>query len=150
MKWLILLHVLSSIIGVGPTFFGHVLLRRKQSLHDLRASLRIGKRLEAFPKIGGSIAVLSGLILIWVGNYGSFAQLWLYGSLILYVLIQVIVIGIITPNQKKLAGWVFDPANERAQEIPPQQRSLLGKVSSLYYCASTLGVLLFIFMIMKP
>jgi hypothetical protein len=106
--------------------------------------------LEAFPKIGGSIAVLTGLLLIWIGDYGSFAQLWLAGSLVLYILIQVLVIGIITPNQKKLVGWVLDPANEQAQDMPQEHRSLLGKVSTLYYCASTLGVLLFIFMIMKP
>lgn len=150
MKWLILIHVLSAIVGVGPTFFGHVLLRRKQSLSDLRANLELGKYLEFFPKIGGTIAVLSGLVLIFIGNYGSFGQLWLAGSLVLYILIQAIVIGIVTPNQKKLAGWVLDPANAMVQEMPAEQRSLLGRVSNLYYCASALGALLFIFMIVKP
>jgi hypothetical protein len=75
LKLLVLLHILSAIIGVVPTFFGHVILRRKQSLDELRSSLRVGRRLEAFPKIGGSIAVLSGLLFIWLGDYGSFMQL---------------------------------------------------------------------------
>lgn len=150
MKWLVLIHVLSAVIGVGPTFFGHVLLRRSQSLPDLRANLKLGKYLEFFPKIGGSIAVLSGLALILIGDYGSFGQLWLYGSLVLYVLIQVVVIALVTPQQKKLANWVLDPANAQASELPAEQRSLLGKVSNLYYFASAMGTLLFIFMIVKP
>jgi uncharacterized membrane protein len=39
MKILVLIHVLSAIIGVGPTFFAHVLLRKKQTLEELRMSL---------------------------------------------------------------------------------------------------------------
>ncbi|MFC0274083.1 hypothetical protein ACFFIX_22300 [Metabacillus herbersteinensis] len=35
-KVLVLIHVLSAIIGVGPTFFAHVLTRKKQSVEQLR------------------------------------------------------------------------------------------------------------------
>jgi hypothetical protein len=150
LKLLVLLHILSAIIGVGPTFFGHVILRRKQSLDELRSSLRVGRRLEPFPKIGGSIAVLSGLLLIWLGDYGSFMQLWLFGSLILYIIIQIVAIGYAVPMQKKLAKWVLDPANQQVKELPNEQRNTLVKASNFYYLASAGGVILFIFMIMKP
>lgn len=150
MKWLVLIHVLSAIVGVGPTFFAHVLLRRKQSIAELRQSLALGKKLEFFPKIGGTLAVLTGLALILIEDYGQFTQLWLIGSLILYVIIQVIVVGVAAPRSKKLAAWVFDPGNAKAESLPAAQLSLLSQVNGWFYAASGCGLLLFIFMILKP
>lgn len=150
MKFLILIHVLSAIVGVGPTFFGHVLLRRNQSPQELRHSIRVLKRLELFPKIGGSLAVLTGIALLLAQDYGKITQLWLIGSIILYVLIQIVVVGIAAPHSKRLAQWVLDPANEAVPALPGEQSQLLARVSNWFYAASALGVTLFIFMIVKP
>jgi uncharacterized membrane protein SirB2 len=150
LKILILVHVLSAIIGVGPTFFGHVLMREKQSIQELRFSLKTWKYLEFFPKIGGTIAFLSGIILIIIGNYGSFLQLWLVGSLILYIIIQIIVVGFIAPRQKKIASWLFAPENSDADSLPADIQKLQSQVNTLFYIASAFGITLFIFMIVKP
>jgi len=150
LKWLILIHILSAIIGVGPTFFGHVLLRKKQSVEGLRQSIAMSEKLEYFPKIGGSIALLSGIALILLNDYGSFLQLWLIGSLILYLYIQVVVIGLAAPAGKKLGAWLHDPANKTADSFPPEQMKLYNRVNGYYWAASLGGVALFIFMILKP
>jgi uncharacterized membrane protein len=150
LKFLILIHVLSAIIGVGPTFFSHVLFRKNQTVKELKSSLALGKHLEKFPKIGGSIAVLTGILLIFLNDYGSFMKLWLIGSLAIYICIQIIVIGFGAPASKKLVQWVFNPENDHHEEIPQEQKQILAKVSNIFYVASSLGVLLFIFMIVKP
>ncbi|SDN30338.1 Predicted integral membrane protein [Paenibacillus sp. yr247] len=150
MKFLILIHVLSAIIGVGPTYFAHVLLRKNQTLDELRSSLRVGGRLEVFPKIGGTLAVLTGLLLIWLGDYGTFMQTWLFGSLVAYILIQIIAIGFATPNQKKLESWVLDPVNQTATSLPAEQLIQWIKARNYFYGASAIGLILFIFMIVKP
>lgn len=150
MKLLVLVHVLSAIIGVGPTFFAHVLLRKNQSVESLRQSMAVGKHLEYFPKIGGLIAVLSGICLTVFGNYGSFLQIWLIGSLILYILIQIIVIGFIAPANRKLAAWIFDPQNLGATVLPEEIRKLHHRANRFYWAASVGGVLLFTLMILKP
>jgi uncharacterized membrane protein len=150
MKYLILVHVLSAIIGIGPTYFGHVLLRQNQSLEELRASLKIAGKLELFPKIGGSIALITGLILVFIGDYGTFAQLWIISSLVAYVLIQVVVIGVIMPRQKKLSAWVLDITNRNKPTFPEEQRTQFIQISKLYYVPSALGVILFIMMILRP
>ncbi|WP_127580218.1 DUF2269 family protein [Paenibacillus koleovorans] len=152
MKYLVLLHVLSAIIGVGPTFFGHVLYRKKQTANELRVSVKLMAMLEFFPKIGGSIAVLSGLLLFFLNDYyGPFTQVWLLGSLILYILIQIVVIGLATPPARKLAAWLSDPANKNVQDsLPEEPKLLLHRVNGLFYLASGMGTLLFIFMILKP
>jgi uncharacterized membrane protein len=150
MQLLILIHVLSAIIGIGPTFFCHVLLRKNQSLEELRASLKLAHKLEMFPKIGGSIALLTGLLLVIIGNYGTFQQLWIIGSLVAYALIQILVIAVIAPRQKKLSGWALDIANRNEKTFPDEQRSLFVKVSNMYYAPTAIGVILFILMIIKP
>jgi hypothetical protein len=83
---LIFIHVVSAIVGIGPTFFIHVLLRKGQTYGQLRNSLGLTQALEKFPKILGSLAVVSGLLLAWLGDY-SYKQFWIYGSIALYVLI---------------------------------------------------------------
>ena len=150
MKILVLIHVLSAIIGVGPTYFGLMLLRQNSTPKDLQTSLKVGKMLEWFPKIGGSLAVLSGLALIFLANYGPFTQLWLLGSLVLYILIQIIVIGFVAPRADRLAQWVFNPQNQNAATLPGEQQGLLRNVSTGHWIAATLGTLLFAFMILKP
>jgi uncharacterized membrane protein len=150
LKVLILIHVLSAIIGVGPTFFGHVLFRKKQTTEELRHSMKLSNYLTFFPKIGGSLAVLTGIALVVIGNYGSFLTLWLVGSLVLYVLIQIVVIAIIDPRAKKLAAWVMSDESKLSEALPEQQQVQLNSISNLYNVASTLGVLIFFLMIWKP
>jgi uncharacterized membrane protein len=136
-------------MGIGPTYFAHILYRKNQSLEELRYGMILGNKLMYFPKIGGTLAVLSGGLLVILGNY-DFMQLWLIGSLILYILIQVIVIGLMDPVAKKLGNWVLDPKNKDERVLPEEQKQQLSKVNRFFYGASTLGVLLFIFMILKP
>lgn len=150
LSWLVLFHVLSAIIGVGPTFFGHVLLRSNQSVGELKHSMQLSNKLDYFPKIGGVLAVLSGLTLIWLGHYGSFMQLWLLGSLILFVIIEVIVIGLVAPNSKKLTKWVLHKDNQHADSLPAEVMGYYSKSRNYLWLASVFGVVLFIFMIMKP
>jgi uncharacterized membrane protein len=150
MKWLVLVHVLSAIIGIGPTYAFLVVLRKNQSVQELRFSLKMGKILELFPKILGSLAVVTGLVLFFVGDYGQFTQLWLIGSLILYVIIQVIVIVFVPRSVNSLTKWVADPANNTFQALPSEETKLLGKALNFTYLACFLGIVLFAFMIMKP
>ncbi len=150
MKWLVLIHVLSAIIGIGPTFFEQVLLRRGQSVEELRNALKLASLLAWFPKVGGILAVVSGLLLFWIGQYGKFTQLWILGSLILFVVIEIIVIGYTVPHMKKLAAWLFHPANEKARALPEEQRHVLKRIGASIQSTTILGMILFVLMIMKP
>lgn len=150
MKILVLIHVLSAVIGVGPTYFGLSLLNAGNTPKDLQGILKMGKRLEMFPKIGGTLAVLSGLALILLANYGPFTQLWLLGSLVLYILIQAIVIGFVAPKANRLANWVFDPQNAIASTLPDEQQGLLKNIRLGHVLAAALGTVLFALMVLKP
>ena len=149
MKLLILTHVLSAIVGIGPTYASAVLLRPGQPLPGLRAGLLFSKRLDLFPKIGGPTAVLSGLLLIWLGHYGSLAQVWLLGSLALYALIQLVVIAYLAPRAQRLGRWL-GTEGQSANALPAPQMGLLRQVNGAHTAAMVLGVLIFTLMILRP
>jgi uncharacterized membrane protein len=98
----------------------------------------------------GTLAVVSGITLFLVGSYGSFTQLWLIGSLILYILIQIIVIGFLGRISPQLEKWLADPTSQSLQDLPAEQIKLQNKLSNYLNMASILAILLFIFMILKP
>ncbi|BCB02238.1 DUF2269 family protein [Bacillus sp. KH172YL63] len=151
MKALVLVHVLSAIIGIGPTFFTHVLTRPSQNVEQLKVSMALYQRLEFFPKIGGSLALLTGFILFFAGDYGPFTQLWIAGSFTLYLLIQLSVFLLINPNAKKVSTWLTLPENEFLTGAPPEEiQRHLSLFNRYMYMTSALGVLLFICMILKP
>lgn len=150
MKWLVLIHVLVAVIGIGPTFFGNILLRKHQTISDLRHNILLQHKLDYFPKIGGTLAVLTGILLVLFGNYGSIFQVWLFGSLVIYLSIQVIVIGFISPALSELQRWLLHPENRASTQLPAEQDAALHKVSNLYWLTCILGFFIFILMIIKP
>ena len=149
LEWLVLLHVLSAIVGVGPTYFSHVLYRRRQSVAELKQSIRLNKRLDFFPVIGGGIAVLSGIALVALSPL-RFLDLWIVGSLILYILIQWIIIAWVLPEQKKLRESLERSALRDQDMLPAELQSRVAFINRRLFAATVLGLLLFMLMILKP
>ncbi|AST91470.1 DUF2269 family protein [Sutcliffiella cohnii] len=150
MVWLVLFHVLTSIVGFGPTFFSFILLRKSQTISDLRHNLILHHKLHYFPKIGGTLAVISGILLVLLGDYGTILQVWLFGSIILFMAIQVLYIGFILPALFELQEWVLHPNNRASTQLPLEQLMLLRKACNYYYVVIILTLLIFTFMILKP
>lgn len=112
-------------------------------------SIKLSKMLEFFPKIGGSIAVLTGLLLVILYDY-TFSSFWIYASLILYALIQIVVIGIVAPQTKRLEAWSGQISLSDSEALPADMAAVLRKSETFYSVASTMGVLLFVLMILRP
>lgn len=150
MKWLVLLHVLTAIIGVGPTYFLHVLYRTRQSAGEFKHALRLGSLLDLFPKAGGSLSVISGIILVaW--SPVRFLDLWIIGSLLLYAMIQVVIIGIVTPKQKQLRAILEQREGLQDKDmLPGDIQANIASINSWLYLVSAMGIVLFILMIVKP
>ncbi|MCR8635222.1 DUF2269 domain-containing protein [Paenibacillus radicis (ex Xue et al. 2023)] len=151
MGWLVVIHVVSSIVGIGPTFFGHVLFRKKQQREELKQSLALFQLLNYFPKIGGTIAVLSGVALVALSGW-KFTDLWIWISLVLYVLIQVVAVGMLGPVMSQLIQ-VLNGENGRSTDQDTSTNKaaiLLSKANRLYNTASIMGIILILLMILKP
>ncbi|MNG01127.1 hypothetical protein D3C84_840920 [compost metagenome] len=147
---LVVVHVMTAIIGIGPAFFAPVLLRSGQPLDQLRHSFRLGAILELFPKIGGTIAVLSGIGLVIAGDY-QFQDVWIYASIAIYVIIQVLMIGFAAPTQKRVFQFLFDQSSKSATDtVPGEYTALVARIKTIHYVATVFGIILFILMIVKP
>ncbi|MFC3802088.1 DUF2269 family protein [Cohnella sp. GCM10012308] len=151
-NWLSLLvavHVISAIVGIGPTYFGHVLLRKGQTLGQLRDSLRLSAKLEMFPKILGSLAVLSGLLLVWLGDYG-WDQLWIIAAIADYVLIQIVVIAFMARAAADVAAKAQADTSPVDRQASTELQAGVAKVNAINYVATVLGIVLFLLMFFKP
>ncbi|OAS18429.1 DUF2269 family protein [Paenibacillus oryzisoli] len=150
MKWLVLIHIVSAILGIGPTYFGHILLRKSQNNEQLRQSLALFQLLNYFPKIGGTLAVVTGLALVALTGW-KFSDVWILISLVLYVIIQVVVVGMLTPVMNQLNLWLSEEQSKSlAPDTVANKGVLLSKANKLYNTASILGIVLIILMIVKP
>lgn len=146
-----MLHVLAAIIGLGPAYAFPLLLNPTSSASELQRNLHLVGRLELFPKVFGTLAVVSGLILFWFGSYGTILQMWLLGTLIVYVIIEVLIIGFLNPAAKKLESLLASTAVSADSVLPSSPiPALYAKVRNLHLWASILSLVIFILMILKP
>ncbi|WP_168120387.1 DUF2269 family protein [Paenibacillus sp. HB172176] len=150
MEWLVVIHVVSAFLGIGPTYFGHVLFRRSAQTNQLKQSLALMQTLNYFPKIGGSIAVVSGVLLVALMEW-RFVDPWILLSLILYVIIQIIVVGMLSPEAAKLDQLLKQEETGGSDPARTVTRTkMLARINRLYEAASLLGIVLLILMVMKP
>ncbi|WP_127529888.1 DUF2269 family protein [Paenibacillus kobensis] len=150
MMGLVVVHVLTAILGLGPAYAFPFLLRKALTVEEMKRNLMQVAYLEIFPKIFGTLAVLSGLLLFFLGSYGPFAQVWIIGSLAVYVGIEILVIGFLNPSAAKLLKFIDETGEKTREEPGVHLNGLYSRVRSLHLWAGILGLLLFVFMIAKP
>lgn len=149
MKWLVLIHVLSAIIGVGPTFFFHYLLRKNQTVSGMKHSFNTAMQLQKLPTLGGLVAVVTGIIMVALSDW-RFLDFWIIGSLILYMTVQVLFIILTGPLVKKLSIWVAETKMADSEPLPADQEALVRSMNRRVMLTNGFALFIFIFMIMKP
>jgi hypothetical protein len=141
------IHVLAAVIGIGPTSFLPALLRPRPSVPELRGALAIGQRLARYPQVGGPVALLIGIGLVFASDTRLLGQTWIRGTLVLFVVIQVIVVGLASRRRRSSAsGW---PPRETPPRRPCPRRSPRSTSASATL-TRFLGTALFVPMILKP
>ena len=150
MMWLIVVHVVSAVLALGPAFAFPWMLRPTTSAAEMESSLDLVDRLETFPKLFGTVAVLSGLALVFLGSYGSFAQMWIAGSLLLFIAVQALVIGWMGPAAKQLRRSLAETGGAVQREATAAACALYARVRRYHAAAGVLSLLILILMIVKP
>lgn len=149
MELLVWIHVMSAIIGIGPTFIMGLFFQKNQSVSQLKHSINLFNKALLYNKIGGPVAVLSGLGLVLTGNYGSWLQLWLLGALFIYLIIFAISIPL-GNKLKALQDWVNLPEQAELTTLPTEQEKILGGMNNAINFIHLLSIILFSLMILKP
>jgi len=143
-----LVHVLCAVLGLGPAYAFPFMFKAKSSNREMKKALADVSRLEMFPKLFGTLAIVSGLVLFFIGDYGAFLQIWILGSLIVYVIIEIVIVGFMNPAVKTLSTALADSADE--SEPSARSLELYARVRNLHAWAGALSILIFALMVLKP
>ncbi|WP_284037800.1 DUF2269 family protein [Neobacillus sp. 114] len=150
MEWIVLLHVVSAVVGLGPAYAFPLILRKEKSLEEVKRMADLVTRLEILPKIFGGLTLLTGILLVWLGNYGTFFTLWIAAVLILFILAEVVIIGFLTPMAKKLAMTLTQLTEQGKSETNPITLDLLSKVRNYHIASCVIVLVIIALMVLKP
>lgn len=145
-KLLVMIHIISAIIGLGPGFIMTYIVTKADNMTELRHAYWLRKRIHLFVMVGGTTLVFTGL---WMGmiNPYLFKQGWYVVSLILYLTVlgagPTLLASRIKPIRKILA--------EHEHEDIPEAYEQFAK-ELFFYERITNGILavIIVLMVMKP
>jgi len=143
---LVLIHVLAAIIGIGVTFAFPVISNMAKNLSQLKHTLELLKKLELYPKIGGGILIITGLIMGFI-TPAYFKEIWFVGSIVLYLIIEILIYVVIGSKMKMIVPVVMSAEGE---EIPEEYLVVAKSTAPVHMLATLLAIIIIIFMAAKP
>lgn len=142
---LLIIHVLAAIIGIGATFAFPVISNSARNLPQLKHTLDLLKRLESFPKIGGALLIITGIIMGFL-TPAYFKEIWFVGSIILYIVVEFLIYVVIGLKMKKVVPLVM---SSEGDEIPNEYMAVAKSTAPLHMVVTLLAVVIIIFMSVK-
>lgn len=96
---LVIIHVFSAIVGLGPGFIMVYIVTRATTMTELRHAYMIRTRIHVFVKVGGTLLLITGL---WMGALRPylFQQVWYIVSLCLFLLALAIGPIVLSPRKQ--------------------------------------------------
>ncbi len=82
---LVVIHVFSAIVGLGPGFVMIYIVTKAETMTELRHVYKIRNRIHIFVMIGGTLLLLTGLVMGLLRPY-LFNQIWFISSLVLFLI----------------------------------------------------------------
>ncbi|WP_136605543.1 DUF2269 family protein [Paenibacillus dokdonensis] len=145
---LLVLHILSSIVFIGPAFVTPIIRRSARTVGQLHFVLGITTKLAIITKIGGSGLILTGVGLMIITKMGL-SQMWLNVSILLALLMVAMIDGWIEPRMKKIRK-IISERQDQVNEIPAEFGLLLKKIVPIEMVAQLLMIAILVLMVVKP
>jgi uncharacterized membrane protein len=143
---IVLIHVIAAIVGLGASFAMPVITKCAKTASQARFALDLNAKIETLPKIGSLTLLATGLLLGYL-NSALFSEVWYISSLVIYVLAQVLVIGIIPKKQKQMNEIL---SSHEGDELPEAYRTVDKQLDPYVYLLHSLAVIIIILMVVKP
>jgi hypothetical protein len=141
-------HVVSAIFLVGPHFVLALMIRyMRRNPESSPTVLPVLEKAGRYPGIGGPLMVITGLLMVALGNGGwsALGELWVAGSLILFLFTAIWVNVGIAPAFKAMTETI------KGGPIKPDELKVLcGRVIARINVESVALVVVVILMILKP
>ncbi|MBS4195478.1 DUF2269 family protein [Lederbergia citri] len=145
-KILVFIHIFSAILGMGPGFVLSQIGRTAKTINELRLAYKIKNRLHVFVMIGGTLLLVSGLLMGAI-NTSLFRTVWYVVSLLLFLLALAMGPIVLSPISKPLKAKI--EAHE-GNEIPEEYIREGKKLVFYENIASFIFLVIIALMILKP
>mgnify|MGYP001198526778 CR=1 FL=1 len=146
-KFLVLLHILSAILGMGPGFIMIYIVTKATTLTELRHAYLIRNRLHVFVMVGGTLLLLSGLGL-GVLNPIYFSAKWYIISLILFLIALAFGPLVLSPRSKPIKELLNNTMN--TETIPEQYYVFARKLFFYERIENLIFITIIVLMVLKP
>lgn len=145
-KILLLVHVLSAILGLGPGFIMIYVVTKAGNMTELRHAYLIRNRLHIFVMVGGTLLLLSGLAMGFV-NSALWQMKWYVVSLVLFLIALAFGPLVLSPRAKPVKKLL----SEIQGEVIPQEYYSMAKELFFYERIENLiFIAVIVLMILKP
>ncbi len=145
-QFLVLVHVLSAILGMGPGFIMIYVVTRATNIVELRHAYLIRNRLHVFVMVGGTLLLLSGLAMGAI-NTILFSAKWYVISLILFIVALSFGPVILSPLSKPIKKLLKE---HQGDDIPKEYYAMAKKLFFYERIENVIFISIIVLMILKP
>jgi|SRR5690625_1570326 len=145
-QFLVIIHIISAIIGLGPGFIMTYIVTKASNMTELRHAYWLRKRIHLFVMIGGTSLMITGL---WMGmiNPYLFQQGWYVVSLILYLTVLGAGPTLLASKLKPIKKILADHKHE---EIPAVYKQFAKELFFYERITNSILVVIIVLMVLKP
>ena len=145
-RLLVLIHVISAIVGLGPGFIRIYVVTRAKTMAELRHAYLIRNRLHIFVMIGGTLLLLTGLTMGTMNPY-LFHAGWYVTSLTLFLIALAFGPMVLSPRSKPIKALL---KNYTGDNIPPEYYKLAKKLFFYERIENVIFLIIIVLMVLKP
>ncbi|MEC1523703.1 DUF2269 family protein [Neobacillus niacini] len=145
-KIIVVLHIFSAIMGMGPGFILTTVVKSGKTMTELRHSYAIRHKLHIFVMVGGTLLLITGLIMGFM-NPSLFRMGWYVTSLILFLAALAIGPLVLSPRSKPVKALL---ASHKDDEIPEEYYRLSKILFRYEHLENAIFIVIIALMILKP
>ena len=145
-RFLVLVHVFSAILGLGPGFVMIYIVTKAATMTELRHAYLIRNRLHIFVMVGGTLLLLSGLAMGTMNNY-LFHMGWYVTSLTLFLIALGFGPVVLSPRSKPIKALLKSHADDH---IPLEYYKLAKKLFFYERIENVIFLVIIVLMVLKP
>jgi uncharacterized membrane protein len=141
-----MLHIVAAIMGLGAAFGFPIIAKSAGTVSQAKFVLSLLKRLEILPKIGSILLLVTGLVM-GIMHTSLFTTGWFIASIVIYLVVQVIVVGFLPKNMKQQQE-ILDKV--KGEELPVAYKAISKQSAKLEGFVHLMAFVLIILMVFKP
>lgn len=144
---LVVIHILSAIIGLGPGFILTFLVIKADNMTELRNGYKMRKRIHVFVMVGGSLLLLTGVAMGLLRPH-LFTEGWYITSFTLYFLALAASPLLLRKEAKPINRFLAE--YDEGEEIPQKYYDLSKRLYLYEHITNVFFTIIILLMILKP